>query len=326
MTGPSDAAAALVDRADLDELTRFVDRLAAGAEWDEVLRVRDLCRAALQRGRQLWPVASRCEYLVALEAPGSCAASVLVEGAGHFAFGPLAEVAACAHSWPDVAPHLPPGPVSAMFAHERVVRGEDLSGAGGIPNVLDLPFALCRWEPAYALAEYRPGEAHFPAPATPRLSPVELPADAPAVRPAEPDLERALLDVVGGWTAESNGRAAVAAVDGPAAAAIRALGPKRARMAAVGPATAVSHMAWAGASGGAHGRRRGAAAGRFAAWWAAAALLGALDDWPVATLDVDRLDWHLWDAGEPATGWSLRVAVHDPAAGTSWALAATDAT
>ena len=63
VTGPSDAAAALVDRADLDELTRFVDRLAAGAEWDEVLRVRDLCRAALQRGRQLWPVASRCEYV-----------------------------------------------------------------------------------------------------------------------------------------------------------------------------------------------------------------------------------------------------------------------
>ena len=37
-------------------------------------------------------------------------------------------------------------------------------------------------------------------------------------------------------------------------------------------------MAWTAASGGAHGRRRGMAAGRFSAWWTAAALTGLLDD------------------------------------------------
>ena len=321
----TDVVGALVERGDLDELTRLADRLAGAAEWDELLRLRDMCRAALARGKQLWPVASNCEYRVALEAPGPWAARVLVERAGHFALGPLAEVAASTHPWSEVAPHLAAEPLASMFAHERVVRGENLSGAGVVSNVLDLPFALCDWEPAYAVAEYGPDEAHFPAPAIPRLEPLDLPSTAPAKHRADPDVERGLLDLVGAWTAESNGRAAVAVVDGPVEGAVRALGAPRADAARVTPATAFSHLAWAGASGGAHGRRRGAAVGRFAAWWAAAALLGALDDWPVATLEVDRLEWHLWDAGEPATGWLLRVAVHDPDTGTSWALAATDA-
>jgi hypothetical protein len=39
-------------------------------------------------------------------------------------------------------------------------------------------------------------------------------------------------------------------------------------------------MAWAAASGGAHGPRPGAAAGRFAAWWAAATLTDLHADWP----------------------------------------------
>jgi len=89
-------------------------------------------------------------------------------------------------------------------------------------------------------------------------------------------------------------------------------------------------MAWAGASGGAHGRRRGAAAGRFGAWWTAAALAGLLDDWPVATHEMGEaaadLEWFVWDAGEPDTGWTFRLAVEDPAEHLAWAVTATDAT
>jgi hypothetical protein len=88
-------------------------------------------------------------------------------------------------------------------------------------------------------------------------------------------------------------------------------------------------LAWAGASGGAHGRRRGGALGRFGAWWIATALAGATDDWP---LDPDEmgelvagLRWWWWDAFEPRTGWELQIAVEDPTEGYAWAISARDA-
>jgi hypothetical protein len=54
-----------------------------------------------------------------------------------------------------------------------------------------------------------------------------------------------------------------------------------------------------------------------------------VEDWPIepAALGaaVARLRWYSWDADEPVTGWSLRLAVEDPADGLAWAVAATDA-
>ena len=88
-------------------------------------------------------------------------------------------------------------------------------------------------------------------------------------------------------------------------------------------------MAWAGASGGAHGRRRGAAAGRFGALWLVAALADQLDDWPVPLAELgeaaSELRWWWWDAHEPATGWQLQLVVDDPAEGVAWAISARDA-
>ena len=88
-------------------------------------------------------------------------------------------------------------------------------------------------------------------------------------------------------------------------------------------------LAWAGASGGAHGRRRGAAAGRFGAWWTLAALGDLTDEWPV---DPDALGalaaelrWYRWDAHEPAMGWQLQLAVEDPEESVAWAILARDA-
>jgi hypothetical protein len=86
-------------------------------------------------------------------------------------------------------------------------------------------------------------------------------------------------------------------------------------------------MAWAAASGGAHARRPGGAAGRFGAWWTAAALGGL--DWPPDPDElgdvISELRWYWWDAHEPVTGWQVRLAVWDPAEGLAWALSATDA-
>ena len=89
-------------------------------------------------------------------------------------------------------------------------------------------------------------------------------------------------------------------------------------------------LAWAGASGGAHGRRRGAAAGRFGAWWLLATLGDLIEDWPVEPDELGalaaELRWHRWDAHEPTVGWLLQIAVEDVANETAWAITARDAT
>ena len=118
-------------------------------------------------------------------------------------------------------------------------------------------------------------------------------------------------------------------VDGDATSALRGLGLTRARWAHLEPAAAIAWLAWAGASGGAFGRRRGAAAGRFGALWLLAALGDALDEWPLAMGELDaiarELRWHWWDAHEPATGWQLQLAIESPADGIAWAISARDA-
>jgi hypothetical protein len=318
----------LIEQSDVDELLREIDRLCADRRWGPLFQLREQCRTAVQRGKQLWPVAAHAEYRIALEAPGSWAAQMLEPGTGRFTLGPIPEVAASTHTWDELAHDAPPGPVAALAGHERVVRGDDLTDDGRIAiDVLELPLALQSWEPAYPVAHYEPHQADFPSPAIPRLASVDLPTP-PAIRFDDAATYAALRDLVAPWTAESNGRAETVGVAGGAPDALAALGVPRARMAAVPLADALAHMAWAAASGGAHGRRRGMATGRFSAWWALAAVAGILDSWPVPPDELahaaEDLRFYLWDAGEPDTGWSLRLAVADPAHGIAWALSASD--
>jgi hypothetical protein len=325
----ADALPIAVERGDVDELVRIVDSLCAGHEWDRLVELRDRCEQAVARGRQLWPVAAHAEYRLALEAPGRFAAIVLVEGAGRFAPGPLPEVAASTHEWADLAPHARPGPTAVLAAHERVVRGEDLTGETlPGPPVLDLPLRLAGWEPEYYLAHYRHDGVDLPGPGSPVLAPVDT-VDVPKPAPAgshDPATD-ALLDAVRAWTEGSEGRGEAVVVRGGALAAVAGLGRDRVRMAELSPSAALRTLAWAGASGGAHARRPGAAAGRFAAWWAAAALTG-LDEWPVDSAALGdaatRLRWYVWDSGGAATGWGLHLAIEDPSSGRSWAVAAID--
>lgn len=322
------STADLVDGDDLDGLLIRIDHLCADGDWDGVVDLRDRCRRAfLERGRQLWPASSHAEYRLALEAPGPWAARVLAPDAGKFSLGPLAEVAASTHTWAELAPHVPSTPDAGMAAHERVVRGEDLSGDAGVGGgVLELPMRLEPWEPAYPLAGYKAHEARFPDVAPPPLEEVVLPPAAQVVDDREAC--RALVDLAAVWRRESNGEVAAVAVAGDAPGAIAALGVDRARIGSVPPDHALAVMAWAAASGGAHGRRRGMAAGRFAAWWAVAALGELLDDWPFHPDDVGAvaadLRWYRWDVVGPATGWALRLAVEDPDARRAWAVQATD--
>ena len=328
---PADFAEAL-DRAiglvDLDELLRLVDGRCAARDWGGLARLRERCDAGNDAGRQLWPAAAHAEYRLALEAPASHAGAVLTDGAGRFSPGPLPEVAAQHHEWRDLAAHVPPGAPGVLAAHERVVRGEDCRDPEPVgPAVLDLPLVLAPWEPEYALAEYRSHDADFLSPARPVLAAVELPRAGTRVDPD--DTADALLELVRAWTAGSDGRADVAVVDGGALDAVAALGPRQVRAAPIDGRDAVAWMAWAAASGGAHGRRSGAAAGRFGAWWVLGALGGTLDEWPPDPDDLGAvlrgLSWLAWEADEPVLGWRLHLAVEDPARGRAWAITAVDA-
>jgi hypothetical protein len=326
----------LIEAGDLDELVREVDRLCDRRDWAGLVRLRDLSRAALARGRQLWPAASLAEYRLALEAPGRYAALAVAEQAGRFTLGPLAEVAASTHTWAELAPFLDGpagGPVAAVVAHERVVRGEDVVRAGSGESAFDpfapLPLVLQPWEPAYAVATYRPDRLEAPMPGLPPLPPQPAAPLPGTISPAAADpAAAALLQLADAWVTGSNGRASAVAVNGSALDAISALGVPAARTVPLAPADAMALMAWTAASGGAHARRRGMAAGRFDAWWAAAALAGVDDDWAADELGaaLAELRWFLWDAGEPDTGWWFRLAVDDPAHGLAWAVAASDAT
>jgi len=334
------STADLVEGDDLDGLLVRMDHLCADGEWEGVVDLRDRClRAFSERGRQLWPASSHAQYRLALEAPGRWAATVLTPDTGKFSLGPLAEVAASTHTWAELAPHVPATPEATLAAHERVVRGEDLTGDDRVDRgVLELPLLLQPWEPFYPLADYRPHEAVFPDLPPPPLETVTLPEPGLPVD----DLEggRALVELASVWKRESNGEAAAAAVAGDALSAIAAVGGAgataaredgagcTARIGAVAADQALATMAWAAASGGAHGRRRGMAAGRFAAWWAVAALAGLLYDWPFVPDEVGEaatgMRWYRWDDGAPATGWSLCLAVEDPEAGWAWAVRAAD--
>jgi hypothetical protein len=314
-----------VDRADLDALVRLADELCRAADWDGLVRLRDLARAALERGLQLWPAAEYAEYRLALEAPGSFAGPLVVEGAGRFALGPLWEVAASRHSWGDLREYIPPGPARSLAAHERVMRGENLVGDSTIDRgVLDLPLVLQPWEPGYPVAEFHADKANLPAPARPAWQPRQLPPAGVIVE--DDESVEALASLARPWAEQSNGRVEAVIVEGDAAGAIAALGHSEVLAAELDGAGALAWMAWAGASGGAYARRRGGAAGRLAAWWAAATVAGL--DWPVSPKRlgevVARMEWLAWEPPDFTAGWGLHLAGQVPGEGLGFAVAAID--
>jgi hypothetical protein len=324
-----DAVRKLVERGDLEGLFRQTEALTAAGEWDALYELRDRCRAALARGKQLWPIASRIEYLLALRAPAAWAAPVVVDGAGLFAPGPLAEVVASTHTWAELAPHLTSGPLAAVVLHERVVRGEDLTIAladAGLEPYLDLPARLEPWEPDYAHATYTEKGATVAEPVLPALEDLTL---GRGTSPVEDTIATdALRELVRPWAVDSNGHVEVVAVEGTALDAIAALRPGEVRGIELDGATALAYLAWTGASGGAHGRRRGGAAGRLNAWWTVAALAGIDDEWPLAGPDLltarDELTWWRWEPHAARVGWRCHLAIEDSAEGLAWALAAVD--
>lgn len=318
----------LIEASDLDGLVRLADALVERRDWAGLVEMRDLCEEATERGKQVWGVAHFAEYRLALDAPAEFALPVIRPGAGRFAQGPLWEVAASSHTWEELSVLEDPA-LRALVAHERMLRGDDVGSVALDRTVVDAPLAMASWEPGYPLALYKSDRADFPELEVLSLGGwVDLPEVAGEAS-GEDDPVVALLDLVQPWLESSNGRGEGTAAVGNALGAIRALGPRRVRIEEVTLQQAMAIMAWTGASGGAHGRRRGSPVGRALAWWTLAVLTGLDDDWPVAADELGEagaeLRWFVWDAGDQIGGWHFHLAVEDPADGLAWAVSSVDA-
>lgn len=314
----------LIRSGDVDGLVRLVDAVCASRDWEALLEVRDACRAATDAGRQVWPAATLADYRLALLAPDELAAIVVDESNGRFVLGPLSEVVAQHHQWEDLSPHLE-DPVAAEFvARECALRGQRTGQE--MLDPYDVPIDPLGWEPAYALATYRDDGADFPHPAVGALDwhAVRGTADG-VVTGAGVDgaVSAAVHDLVSGWTTGSNGTWAVSQAD-QVDDAIAALAGDGARRAAIGSGDAMARAAWAGASGGAHGRRRGAAGGRQRAWALLAAMAGLDVPWEPDAIarSAGTTAWWTWDDGSAASGWTLRLAWSTPRG--AWAIDARD--
>lgn len=318
-------ATALIEASDLDGLVRLVQRLVSETAWGEIVDLRDRCREAVDRGKQVWGPAAYAEYRLALDAPAPFAGPVADASQGRFSLGPLWEVAASTHTWSDLEPYLTRTPVSTLAAHERALRGEAPPQSAIDPGILDVPLRIEEWEPAYPLAVYQDDRADFPESAASEMEWHDLPEPLDA----EPHgaVGETFLDLVRPWWEESSGKAQVAAVRGSALEAIRTLGPHRARIAHVALPEALAVMTWAGSGGGAYGRRRGSPVGRAGAWWVLAELLG-YDDLPEEGAELGseaaELSWYRWDPGDAVGGWALHLAVEDDVEGLAWAVSAVD--
>ena len=320
----------LIHAVDLDGLVRMIDDRCSDRDWAGILRLRDRCAAATREtGRQLWPAATLAEYRLALLAPAEWAATVLDGEAGRFTIGPLSEVVAVHHTWAELAPHLAPVPVAMFTAHERGIRGEtiDPETLAALPPVLDIPAEPQPWEPDYPLSVYTDAGAEHPEP--PMTGTMESVTATSGGEVVDDDAtELAVRQLIEAWTTASTGRAEMVCVEGSRLDALGALGVRSARLVEIPASEALAWIAWAGASGGAHGRRRGIAIGRFSMWWLLGALGDLHDEWPptneaIAEL-LGSLRWFRWDAHEPPGGWRLQLLVEDADDGVAWAVNAGD--
>jgi hypothetical protein len=341
----SDYLASLIHRVDIDELVRYVDNVCASGDFPHLIDVRDQARAAVNSGRQLWPIATLANYRLALYAPGPLAVRALDDTARTFMPGPLSEILAVHHTWDELSEHLVPGPDRSLFAYERALRGDNITTDES--NALDIPLVPLTWEPNYPVASYDDEGVTCDPPALPSLSlanssMIESNSPSKGVDDLaiddlviddlvidDEDTDIAVRELFSSWTTESNGTVAVTIVEGSIADALSAHGLANAPTSPLTTQEAFSWLAWAGASGGAHGTRRGMATGRFGVWWLCATITDTADEWPLhdpmSHEAIKQLAWHQFLPKDGhQNGWVVHFAVHDPLNEISVCIEASD--
>lgn len=321
----ADALESLVNRADLDGLVRHVDATCSARDWDHLLDIRNSSRAAVSTGRQLWPIATLANYRLALWSPAEFAVRALDDTARTFMPGPVSEIISVFHTWEELDEHLADGHDRSLVAHERALRGDFINEHE--QSVLDIPFEVQPWEPQYELASYNDNGVDFPAPDivldyTHAKTVSSTPID-------DPETNDAFRRLVEPWTAQSNGSASIAIVEGGVEEALGALALKNVRTAPITAQDALAWLSWAGASGGAHGKRRGTATGRSDAWWFLATFTGLSDDWPCDATELGEvlasLAYYTFQHDHtPTGGWNISLVIADPEEGLAVALEAFD--
>lgn len=323
----------LIHRVDLDELVRYVDNTCSARDFEHLIEIRNLSRAAVNTGRQLWPIATLANYRLALYAPAHLAVRSLDDTARTFMPGPLSEILSVHHTWDELCDFLPQGPDRSLVAYERALRGDVI--ATDETDALDIPVTPCDWEPQYPIATYDDDGVHCDPPILSNPTTAyssqthnshEFNKDCEI---DDDDTTTAVRELFSSWTTESNGSVSVAVVDGSIRDVLTVQGLPDATTVSISTHEAFACLAWAGGSGGAHGTRRGMATGRFGAWWLCATIADIVDEWPLTDTEsqhvITQLQWERY--AHPSlgiNGWVVHLAVHDPSTGVSVCINASD--
>lgn len=318
----------LIELNDQDELLREIDRRCESSDWDGLLELRDRCHLAAERGLQLWGAAAHAEYRIALHAPGKFAAEILDSKPSPFLLGPLPEVAASTHEWKELDESIPHGFIKATTAYECVALGADLTDhpqANEFYAQFEMPLVLQAWEPHYVGASYKSDRAAF------LRSPVDvlertLTSKVPFAAIDDQAVD-ALRSVTRIWTDESDGITRVVAVEGGLSEVASCLDIEG-EFVRITLKSAIEQLAWAGASGGARGRRAGLSAGRSKAWVALSGVTGLLESWPPDPEELheiaQQIEWWTWAPINPDEGWQLHLIAVDPVDGVAFGVESID--
>ena len=192
--------------------------------------------------------------------------------------------------------------------------------------VLDIPITPQWWEPQYSLAIYTDDGLQFDPVDIAATNVILAAAHASAMDDNTIEVFRRMMEP---WTAQSNGTARAAVVEGGVEEALGALGLSSAGITDITHLEALQLLGWAASSGGAHGKRRGAATGRSEVWWLLATFTGLDEDWPCDAEElgevIESLNFSVFRNEEvPTSGWGLHMIIEDPEEGLTVALSATD--
>lgn len=340
MTTP-DSVGEMINAGDQTKVMQEIDRLSDADDWYGLLELSSRCRiASTERGKPLWGCAAHAEYRIALDASPQVAALVMDTELGPFALGPVPEVVASAHDFEEMLVHIPTRitPQWEMFVYECVARGDDVVAGGLDVDVAarleadhEVPLVLSSWEPEYSAPKFRKDKVEVNRPALLSLrelstSKIETGGNETGEDEtiSDPDSTSALYALVASWCSQSNGVARVVATES-LQSAVHYVDPSAKDVVAVDAAAAVSAMVWAGADGGAHGKRNGLARGR-ALMRNALASLGDADlrDEEAFGRTLKEFSWFSWDVPRTGQGWSLALAAQDNVDQVAFAVFATD--